>query len=238
MNRLRKISRGQSRQNFTPSTSSSPASNAVAVRPPLQVSPPGPGPALSQTYKTALVQLQSRPVAYNATPPPPLPRTSTEQYWAARALSAETLLTAQIGHRRELRSLSRAEEAKRAVRNFPSHPTQALEADVVRQRDLATQDARHAKLDRLVLVLLAMLAFLVLALSSLTHRAGATAAHTHARKTAGFAHFTIPILSPFTSVVEHETSVVGSKMLAFFALVCAGLAYFTFRHWFARRARP
>jgi len=49
------------------------------------------------------------------------------------------------------------------------------------------------------------------------------------------AHFTIPILSPFTSVVEHETSVIGSKTLAVFAFVLAAFFYFVFRHWLARR---
>jgi hypothetical protein len=90
MNRLRKHS--QSPQK--PATISNTLSNALAVRPPLQVNPP----TLSATYQTALQ-----------------PRTTTEQYWAARALSAETLLVARLEHQRELRSLSYAEETKRAV---------------------------------------------------------------------------------------------------------------------------
>ncbi|KAJ7905123.1 hypothetical protein B0H13DRAFT_2508843 [Mycena leptocephala] len=185
MNRLRKTSESPQKSAASSGTT---LSNAVTVRPPLQVNPP----ALSQTYKTALQ-----------------PRTSAEQYWAARALTAETLLSARLEHHRELRSLSYAEETKRKQ---------------------AVHDARHAKLERLVLALLVMLLLLVFALLHLAHKSAATA---RPRKVP--AHFTIPILSPFTSVVEHETSVVGSKTLAIFALVLAGLAYFLFRHWLARR---
>jgi hypothetical protein len=94
MNRLRKTSESPQKSAASSGTT---LSNAVTVRPPLQVNPP----ALSQTYKTALQ-----------------PRTSAEQYWAARALTAETLLSARLEHHRELRSLSYAEETKRAVRDF------------------------------------------------------------------------------------------------------------------------
>ena len=66
-------------------------------------------------------------------------------------------------------------------------------------------------------------------------------------------HFTIPILSPFTSVVsrsmfpqttlsnssatpqvEHETSVVGSKTITMICLALTGLAYLIFRHRLSR----
>ncbi|KAF8178110.1 hypothetical protein K438DRAFT_1978075 [Mycena galopus ATCC 62051] len=198
MNRLRKTS--ESPQKWT-STARPPSTNAVAVRPPLQVN----SPALSQTYKAALQPLQPLPLQ---------PRTSAEQYWAARALTAETLLSARLEHHRELRSLSYVEETKRAV-------------------ERAAHDARHAKLEKLILALLAMLLLLVLALLHLTHKSASASTSPHHKP----AHFTIPILSPFTSVVEHETSVIGSKTLAVFALVFAGLAYFVFRHWMARR-RP
>ncbi|KAJ7076451.1 hypothetical protein B0H15DRAFT_955619 [Mycena belliarum] len=180
MSRLRKPS--QSPQKPISNT----LSHALAgpVRPLLEVNPP---PALS--YKPVLQ-----------------PRTGAEQYWAARALTAETLLAARVEHQRELRSLSFEAECKRA-------------------REL---EARHAKLERLVVVLVGALMLLFLVLLNITH-AGPTA-RGHKLP----AHFTIPILSPFTSVVEHETSVIGSKTLAIFALVLAGLAYFMFRHWLAR----
>lgn len=60
-------------------------------------------------------------------------------------------------------------------------------------------------------------------------------------------HFTIPILSPFTSVVsgpssylhagvhsvqvEHETSAINSRTVAIVAVVAAALAYGCFRYW-------
>ncbi|KAJ7757141.1 hypothetical protein B0H16DRAFT_1662539 [Mycena metata] len=193
MNRLKK--NGQSPQKSTISTGTTPGpslstGNAVVVRPPLQANRPVP----SETYKTALQ-----------------PRSGAEQYWAARALSAETLLAARVEHHRELRSLSFVEEAKRA-------------------KERAMHDARHAKLEKLVLALLAMLFVLMLALLNFV-RTSASVPHT--RKPP--AHFTIPIFSPFTSVVEHETSVIGSKTLTVFAFALAGLAYFAFRHWLARR---
>ncbi|KAJ7792247.1 hypothetical protein B0H14DRAFT_2931990 [Mycena olivaceomarginata] len=189
MNRLRKTS--ESPQKSAASTGRALSTNAVAARPPLQVNPP----ALSHTYKAALQ-----------------PRTSAEQYWAARALTAETLLSARVEHHRELRSLSYVEETKRA-------------------RERAAHDVRHAKLEKLILALLMMLLLLVLALLHLAHRS-ASAPTSRLRKPS---HFTISILSPFTSVVEHETSVVGSKTLVVFAFAFAGLAYFMFRHWLARR---
>ncbi|KAJ7165061.1 hypothetical protein C8R46DRAFT_303740 [Mycena filopes] len=192
MNRVKKP--GQSPQKPTTGTGTPPspiaASNAVAVRPPLQFN----RTVLSETYKAAFQ-----------------PRSSAEQYWAARALSAETLLAARIEHHRELRSLSYLEETKRA-------------------KEHAMHDARHAKLERLVLILLGMLLLLVFALLGF---AGTSASVSHSRKPP--AHFTIPVFSPFTSVVEHETSVIGSKTLAVFAFALSGLAYFVFRYWMARR---
>jgi hypothetical protein len=44
------------------------------------------------------------------------PQSPVEQYWAARAIKAETLLSARMAHHRELRSLSLSEETKRSVR--------------------------------------------------------------------------------------------------------------------------
>ncbi|TFK99230.1 hypothetical protein BDV98DRAFT_606113 [Pterulicium gracile] len=44
-------------------------------------------------------------------------------------------------------------------------------------------------------------------------------------------HFTIPILSPFTSVVEEESSVIGSKTMAVWGCIAAVLVYFMFRFW-------
>lgn len=49
----------------------------------------------------------------------PKPRSSVEQYWAARALTAETLLSARTSHQYELKSFSLMQETKYTVR--PSH---------------------------------------------------------------------------------------------------------------------
>ena len=43
------------------------------------------------------------------------PRYAVEQYWAVRALTAETLLSSRTSHQQELRSLSFAEEMRRSV---------------------------------------------------------------------------------------------------------------------------
>ncbi len=56
---------------------------------------------------------------HNGTIPVPpddvTPRSRVEQYWAARALTAEALLSARTEHHRELRTLSFGEELKRSV---------------------------------------------------------------------------------------------------------------------------
>lgn len=45
-----------------------------------------------------------------------IPRNPVEQYWAARALTAEALLKARTEHHRELRAMSMTEDLKRTVR--------------------------------------------------------------------------------------------------------------------------
>lgn len=49
------------------------------------------------------------------------PVSATEQYWAARALTAETLLAAREAHQREVRSLAYSEDIKRSVRTRTSN---------------------------------------------------------------------------------------------------------------------
>lgn len=46
---------------------------------------------------------------------------TSEQYWAARALTAETMLTANAQYQLELRNLSESEQIKRSVRIFPQY---------------------------------------------------------------------------------------------------------------------
>lgn len=66
------------------------------------------------------------------------PQSSAEQYWAARALRAETLLSSRMAHQRELKTLSFSEETKRSVSvdiicvlvvisvNYPSYSEKSL----------------------------------------------------------------------------------------------------------------
>ena len=43
------------------------------------------------------------------------PRSRNEQYWAVRALSAETLLSAKVEHHLEIRDLTRHQDERRTV---------------------------------------------------------------------------------------------------------------------------
>ncbi|KAF7292746.1 hypothetical protein MIND_01173100 [Mycena indigotica] len=136
----------------------------------------------------------------------PQPRTRVEQYWAARAFAAETtLLGFEHGERQ-------------------------------RAKDRQFHDARHAALERLIMILLGILALLVLGLLLLGWSSFRGTAHGHNTKhpPGPAKHFTIPILSPFTSVIEHETSVIGSTTLALLVLAGAAVVYGVFRHY-ARR---
>ncbi|KAF9455672.1 hypothetical protein BDZ94DRAFT_1178921 [Collybia nuda] len=145
--------------------------------------------------------------------PVPTPTSANEQYWAARALTAEALLSAQEGHYHEIRNVASEEDAKR-IREISMLMEQHKE--------------KYAGLEKLVIALLAAICLLVaLVIYLATH-------HTrHAAQRSRWSlpsHFTIPILSPFTSVVEHETSVIGSRtIIALFALT-AGVAYLLIRH--------
>jgi hypothetical protein len=113
------------------------------------------------------------------------------------------------------------------------------------------------------MTLLGVLLFLVLLIAYLL----AQSYHRDSKRTSRWSlpsHFTIPILSPFTSVVrqdnlrlienplmflqvEHETSVIGTWTIAVFLVVFAFLGYAIFRHWahsltsvrlFNRQIRP
>jgi hypothetical protein len=48
--------------------------------------------------------------------PVPLPTTTKEQYWAARAITAEALLSAKVVHHQELTTVSSEADSKRIVR--------------------------------------------------------------------------------------------------------------------------
>ncbi|KIK06374.1 hypothetical protein K443DRAFT_674357 [Laccaria amethystina LaAM-08-1] len=117
------------------------------------------------------------------------PLTASEQYWATRALKAEALLSAQESHHREVRSLG-------------------FSQDVKRYRELAIlaqqHKEKHASMEKLVMLLTATLALLVLLVIYLaTHYTHHSLLLQQQHWLAGLpSHFTIPILSPFTSVVR------------------------------------
>lgn len=154
------------------------------------------------------------------------PLTASEQYWATRALKAEALLSAQESHHREVRSLG-------------------FSQDVKRSRELATlaqqHKEKHASMEKLVMLLTATVALLVLLVIYLathyTHHSLLLQQQQQQRHwLAGLpSHFTIPILSPFTSVVEKETSVIGTRSITAMSLVAGLIAYLVFRHWLSSR---
>ncbi|KAF8330120.1 hypothetical protein F5887DRAFT_99261 [Amanita rubescens] len=92
---------------------------------------------------------------------------------------------------------------------------------------------REAILERLVHILLAIVAALIFAL---IYQANLHHLHdTKRNRWSSPAHFTIPILSPFTSVIEHETSVVSSRTIAVLICVAGCVLYLVLRYWISRR---
>ncbi|KZT04974.1 uncharacterized protein LAESUDRAFT_727547 [Laetiporus sulphureus 93-53] len=139
------------------------------------------------------------------------PMTTAEQYWAMRALTAEAHLSTRVVHQTELVELSQREEERRA-----------REVDALRR----SHEETYARMELLVLILLGCLvsfAFATVYMISPSQHSQSTRWPTP--------HFTIPILSPFTSVVEHETSAVNAKMTSAFIVALACLAYGCFRYW-------
>lgn len=108
MNKLRKPGQGASwdgpRGATSPQVQSRTMLYAQAALVPIKVTATQSNPA-SATVK-----------ATGGLPPHVKPTTAAEQYWAARALTAETLLSARLAHHGELLALSAEEEEKRAVR--------------------------------------------------------------------------------------------------------------------------
>ncbi|KAJ3793947.1 hypothetical protein GGU11DRAFT_797939 [Lentinula aff. detonsa] len=149
------------------------------------------------------------------------PRSESEQYWTARALKAETLLIFKEEHFEHLQSVTVEQETKRVT-------------EVAQLTKL--YDERLVKLERLLAILLGVLFLLTFftffSNLFLTHQ-GREARSAQNQ----WAHFTIPILSPFASVVEHEVSVVGSRTIFGSCLIIAGLAYFLLRHWINSKIR-
>ncbi|KAH6917870.1 hypothetical protein BKA70DRAFT_1088124 [Coprinopsis sp. MPI-PUGE-AT-0042] len=150
------------------------------------------------------------------------PLTAREQYWATRALKAEALLEAKELHHREVKSISFSQDMKRS-------------------RDLTLllqqHEAKQASLEKVLLVLGAVIAVLVLIIIylSIHHARHASKVQRSSWLTGLPNHFTIPILSPFTSVVEQETSVLGTKAIAIIVIVSGAVIFLAFRQWLSSR---
>ncbi|KAI0078080.1 hypothetical protein K474DRAFT_1594822 [Panus rudis PR-1116 ss-1] len=136
-----------------------------------------------------------------------------EQYWAARAITAETLLSANASYSEELRTMTQVEQDKRAreIASLQKH-----------------HEDRHSKLERLAFLLLTWLIALVAVIVYLLIKERTVPSSS--RWTTPL-HFTVPVLSPFTSVVEHETSVVNARVVALMAAFGTLAVYGCFRYW-------
>ncbi|KAF8911356.1 hypothetical protein CPB85DRAFT_651015 [Mucidula mucida] len=163
------------------------------------------------------VKIRSSSSRSNSTPAPTLenemiPRNPVEQYWAARALTAEALLKARTEHHRELRAMSMTEDLKRT-----------------RERSglIKANEDKLVRMERLTWALLGIIVFLALLVVSISTRQREPQRQHWLLPS----HFTIPVLSPFTSVVEHEASIIGARIIVASMLITACLAYFVYRHW-------
>ncbi|KAF9788111.1 hypothetical protein BJ322DRAFT_1047067 [Thelephora terrestris] len=140
------------------------------------------------------------------------PRTNVEQYWAARALKAETTLSTRDTHKLEVQHLRDSEESKR------SRELEALKRE---------NETRHSRLERIILFLVGCIilqsGFVIYLLSHSVRD------KQQPRRSLG--HFTIPILSPFSSVVEQETSLVGTRTLTTLVVVVGVAGFFLIRTW-------
>ncbi|KAF9030343.1 hypothetical protein BDZ89DRAFT_673352 [Hymenopellis radicata] len=144
-----------------------------------------------------------------------IPRNPVEQYWAARALTAEALLKARTEHHRELHAMSVTEDMKRT-----------------RERSglIKANEDKLIRMERLTWALLGIIVFLALFIS--TRQREPQRQHWLLPS-----HFTIPVLSPFTSVVEHEASIIGARIIIASLLITACLVYFVYRHWIVNHPR-
>ncbi|KAI0324104.1 hypothetical protein GY45DRAFT_1331923 [Cubamyces sp. BRFM 1775] len=138
--------------------------------------------------------------------------TAVEHYWALRATRAETMAAAQTNQQREMSALAASWDEKRA-------------------RDLAELNARFshqfAMHEKMMWMILGTLISVVAALIYLLVRSCAPAASSS--RWLPPLHFTIPILSPFASVVEQETSAVNVPLVALLLLGGGSFAFLWFR---------
>lgn len=81
------------------------------------------------------------------------PRTKVEQYWAARALVAETFLSAHDRHQGELTEMRRIEEQKREVSSHVPRPLSMSDTNHYKREIgiiLHANDQRQRRLERLM----------------------------------------------------------------------------------------
>lgn len=140
------------------------------------------------------------------------PRTAVAQYWAFRTMATETVFSQYARHQNELTQVRLAEEERR---------TKEIAALV------HANEKRQHNLERFMMVLVMFLAYMV------WRNSVSSGLSSEKRRSA--THFTIPILSPFTSVVEHETGVLGTKAIVVLVLALFLVIWFAFRRWFAPR---
>ncbi|KAJ8474817.1 hypothetical protein ONZ51_g6957 [Trametes cubensis] len=138
--------------------------------------------------------------------------TAMEHHWAMRATRAEAMYAAQTDRQREISTLSASMEERRA-------------------RDMAELNARFsdqfAKHQQMMWMILGTMISVVATLMYLLVRTCAPAASSS--RWLPPLHFTIPVLSPFASVVEHETSAVNVPLVALLLLGAGSFAFLWFR---------
>ncbi|KAF8531398.1 hypothetical protein JB92DRAFT_2851825 [Gautieria morchelliformis] len=151
----------------------------------------------------------------------PRPYSQTEVYWAARALRSETLLAARTTHHHEVRKILSSAEVKRAREV----------AELKREHD-----ARHSRLEAVALVLSLLLLLLAVAVLYLLARSSSRQRTPEASRWGLPHHLTIPVLSPFTSVVESESAVIGARSLTVLSVVSGAVVYGLIRYRLNRPA--
>ncbi|KAG6331795.1 hypothetical protein ID866_7294 [Astraeus odoratus] len=152
---------------------------------------------------------QDKDIAAGSVPPGMVPRSTAAQYWAFRAIAAETVLSQRIQHQNELMQVRLTEEK--------------------RMKEIATLVQAHEKRQR---TLEGFMVALVVFLAYMLWRNSATAtSHDPTGRRRMATHFTVPILSPFTSVVENETGVLGTRAIVAFVLAMVLALFVTLRRW-------
>ncbi|KAG2040712.1 hypothetical protein BDR03DRAFT_948349 [Suillus americanus] len=164
---------------------------------------------VGERTSTSINTLEYPKTTRYSTPTAAKPHTFVEQYWAARALVAETVLTTRVQHQKEMAEVRLGMEEKR-TNQF---------AALVR-----ASEQRQSRLEKFVVALVAC--FMLLFLATLLR---------DSPKSKGASHFTIPILSPFTSVVEHETGIISARSVSIFIVVLGILSYAIFRHLLSKK---